>query len=158
MKKSNTITIFVFLLFTCIIAFAQTGKVIWVKDGDTFVLIDDENVKYTIRVADVDSPEKSGGQPFSNKALRFTIKEIHGKTVTVKYKSTHKKRIVGYVSYENKDLGHELLKAGLAWHAKYFSDDEYMAELEQKAKDTKTGLWIDPNPINPYEWRKGKRK
>ena len=30
-------------------------------------------------------------------------------------------------------------------------------ELEKTAKQNKKGLWIDPNPINPYQWRKGKR-
>ena len=28
---------------------------------------------------------------------------------------------------------------------------------EDEAKARGWGLWADPNPINPYEWRKGKR-
>ena len=28
---------------------------------------------------------------------------------------------------------------------------------EDEAKARKWGLWADPNPINPYDWRKGRR-
>jgi len=161
MKNSIKILVSFLLLSTSVLS--QTGKVVWVKDGDTFILKEENGKKHTIRVADIDSPETSKekgvpGQPYSKKALRFTINEIYGKVVQVEFKNyDDHNRIIGYVKYENKDLGNELLKAGLAWHYKYYSDDIYMAKLEQKAKDTKTGLWQDPKPINPYNWRKGKR-
>lgn len=158
----STIKIFVALLFISLYSIAQTGKVVWVEDGDTFILKDKNNVKHTIRVADIDCPEtgKYGkpGQPYSKSALKFTIKEIYGKIVTVTFKNYDKRdRIVGYVTYSNKDLGLELLKAGLAWHYKYYSDDPTMAKLETEAKENKLGLWQDLNPIQPYYWRKGQR-
>ena len=31
-------------------------------------------------------------------------------------------------------------------------------ELEIKARDSKIGLWQDPNPIAPWDWRKSKKK
>jgi micrococcal nuclease len=30
--------------------------------------------------------------------------------------------------------------------------------LEQKARAAKIGLWSDPNPTAPWDWRKSKRK
>lgn len=135
---------------------SQTGKVIKVKDGDTIVILDSLNVQHTIRVADIDCPER--GQPFSTKARQFVSDEVFGATVEVIEKDTDKYgRIIGYVIYDDKNLSLELLEKGLAWHYKYYSDDEALANLERMARNGKIGLWIDDNPINPYEWRKGIR-
>ena len=133
------------------------GKVIKIKDGDTIVILDSNNDQYTIRVADIDCPEKA--QPFGTKAKQFTSCEVFGKQVTIDKKNLDKYgRIVGYVMYEGKNLSIELLKVGFAWHYKYYSKDQNMANIETNAKQNRAGLWIDNNPINPYDWRKGKRK
>jgi micrococcal nuclease len=144
------------LLLSFINIFSQTGKVINIKDGDTVVILDSYFKKYTVRVADIDCPEKK--QPFGNRAKQFTSEEILGKTVFIKVKNIDRYgRTVGYVMYDDKNLSFELLKNGLAWHSKYYSKDKKMAAMEQMAKDSKIGLWIDKKAINPYEWRKGKR-
>jgi endonuclease YncB( thermonuclease family) len=42
----------------------------------------------------------------------------------------------------------------LAWHfIKYSSNQEYAA-LEKTARAMKVGLWKDPNPTPPWNWRK----
>lgn len=138
------------------LVYSQTGKVVKIKDGDTVVILDENNTQHTIRVADIDCPEK--GQPFGKAAKWFVSEQIFGKTVLVKEKNKDRYgRIVGYVLYDGKNLSLELLKEGLSWHYKYYSDDEEMAHLEAEARKHKKGLWADKNPINPYEWRKGKR-
>ena len=153
MKK---IFFFIFLI-SFLDIFSQTGKVINIKDGDTVVILDENFNKYTVRIADIDCPEKK--QPFGTKAKQFTSKEILGKTVEIKIKNFDKYgRTVGYILYENKNLSLELLKNGLAWHYKYYSKDKAMSLLENEAKKNKIGLWIQKNPINPYKWRKLKSK
>ncbi|WP_231427840.1 MULTISPECIES: thermonuclease family protein [Pedobacter] len=42
----------------------------------------------------------------------------------------------------------------MAWHFKKYSTDAYYAQLEINARKGKVGLWRDPNPIAPWEWRK----
>lgn len=140
-------------LFICFAIFAQSGQVIKIKDGDTVVILDDDNVPHTIRVADIDCPEQ--GQPFSSKAKLFVSNEIFGKHVEIKSKGKDRYgRIIGFVLYDGKNLSLELLKNGLAWHYSYFSDNKHMANLERLARKNKIGLWIDEHPINPYQWRK----
>ena len=78
------------LLLSFINIFSQTGKVINVKDGDTVVILDTDFNKYTVRVADIDCPEKR--QPFGNRAKQFTSKEILGKTVLIKVKNIDRHR------------------------------------------------------------------
>jgi len=54
------------------------------------------------------------------------------------------------------DVNRELVAQGYAWLYKY-SDDAELLELEAKAKEKGLGLWADPNPIPPWEWRRGGR-
>ena len=48
----------------------SVGKVIGIKDGDTIVVLDSLNNQTTLRLAEVDCPEKS--QPFGTKSKQFT--------------------------------------------------------------------------------------
>jgi len=45
----------------------------------------------------------------------------------------------------------------MAWVYRKYTDDERFYVLESEAKQSKRGLWLDENPIPPWEWRKGKR-
>ena len=79
MKKRITL---LFLLFTAMSLFSQAtlkAKVIGIKDGDTVVVLDSLNNQITIRLAEVDTPEKS--QPFGTKAKQFTSDQIYLKTI-----------------------------------------------------------------------------
>lgn len=134
-----------------------TGKVIKIADGDTFtLLLEHDNFKVRVRLVSIDCPEKK--QPFSKKAKQYLSQLIFGKKVKVYY---HKKdrygRVLGEVFVDNINVNEEMLKAGYAWHFKKYSKDKHLAELENQARKKKIGLWNDPNPIPPWEWRKRKR-
>lgn len=147
------LSITVIALFFCVSLFAQSGKVIKVKDGDTIVILDGLDMMHTIRVADIDCPEK--GQPFSKVAKQFVSNEIFGQYVSIEYKGLDRYgRTIGYVLYGNKNLSLELLKNGLAWHYKKYSDNKHMAELERVARMLRKGLWSEKGPIEPHLWRK----
>jgi len=66
-------------------------------------------------------------------------------------------RIVGFVFVGDKNLNKELLSAGLAWHYKQYSRDPALAKLEFEARSQKRGLWAEPDPVAPWEWRRQKR-
>jgi len=72
-----------------------------------------------IRLEGIDCPER--GQAFSARAKQFTSGLVFGKTVTVKVKESDRYgRLVARVIAEGKDVSHELVKAGLAWHFKKY--------------------------------------
>ena len=149
-----------FLLFFLIsvTAFSQTiltAKVVGVKDGDTVVVLDSLNNQTTIRLAVVDTPEKS--QPFGTKAKQFTSDQIYQKTIKYVVTDTDRYgRSIAMIYYDtdNKYLSAEIIKAGMGWHYKRYSTSKELALLEENAKKNKIGLWVESNPIEPSEWRK----
>jgi endonuclease YncB( thermonuclease family) len=64
---------------------------------------------------------------------------------------------VAKVYFNNKYLSAEIIKNGMGWQYKKYSKSKELAKLEQHARSKKIGLWADPNPIYPSEWRKAKK-
>jgi len=70
------------------------------------------------------------------------------------------RRLVCKVMNHGVDANIEQVKAGMAWwYRKYareqsLSDQDNYAAAEELAKSDSKGLWNDPNPIAPWEWRK----
>jgi endonuclease YncB( thermonuclease family) len=157
LQKKNIVRILPIILFLFLSnpALAQkvVGKIIHVKDGDSF-LMTAEGKTIEVRLEGIDCPEKA--QPFSAKAKQFTTTITLNKTVTLKINGYDKyKRALGIVYLPgNQNLNEELVKAGYAWHFKKYSDDKRLARFEVNARNSKIGLWQDPSPIPPWEYRK----
>ena len=135
-----------------------TGKVISIMDGDTFKLLTSGKQQVKIRLNGIDAPEK--GQDFSQSSKEFLAKLVAGTSVRVVDKGKDKYgRTIGDV-YTEKGLlvNLELVKAGMAWQFLKYSHDPKLAEAEQQARHNKTGLWQQPAPIAPWDYRKRKRK
>jgi len=145
-----------------------TGKVVAVADGDTItVLRDKEQVK--IRLAGIDAPEKK--QAFGNVAKLRMSDMVFGKEVRVDdRKKDRYRRTIGRVWVASAecqasdcpktlDAGMALLTAGLAWHYKQYAKEQPEEESEQysfaetEARAKRVGLWIDAEPVPPWEWR-----
>jgi endonuclease YncB( thermonuclease family) len=147
-------------LITSIWSFATTaqiqGKVVSIADGDTFtMLVDNEQVK--VRLHGIDCPEK--GQDFGNVAKEFLADYVFGKVVSVKYMDTDRYgRTIGMVVVGGVNLNEKLLEAGLAWHYKTYDKNPDWAKLEEQARRAKKGLWVQPNAVPPWDYRKMKNK
>ncbi len=145
------------LSYTLISGKDLKGRVVSIQDGDTVTLLQG-NTTYKIRLNGIDCPEKK--QAFGNVAKQFTANMVFGKQVKVQY--TEKDRYGRYlgtvITADGKNLNKELLKAGLAWHYKQYSDSVVLAGLEDKARAAKIGLWSDPDSIPPWEFRQRKKE
>ena len=135
-----------------------TGKVTAITDGDTFKLLTQDSILITVRLANIDCPEKK--QPFSKRAKQFTTDAIFGNTVKMEVlkKDRYGRSVADVIYKDSKHLSQELLKAGLAWHYIKYSKDSFFQALENEARKNKVGLWQDPNAIPPWEWRANKKK
>jgi len=41
--------------------------------------------------------------------------------------------------------------------SKYAPGDMVLEGLEKEVREAKKGLWVDPKPVPPWEWRSDKR-
>lgn len=56
---------------------------------------------------------------------------------------------------DGRNLNRELVRAGLAWWYQHYARRELiLGDLEQEARAARRGLWADPQPVPPWEWRK----
>ncbi len=149
-RRTALIGLLVLSLSSCGNSFS--GKCVGVSDGDTIkVLRSGQAVK--IRLYGVDCPEM--GQDFGRKARRFTSNMVFGKTVEIRPVDVDQYgRTVAWVSVDGKSLNRELVAAGLAWWYKHYAPrDKDLAELERRARKHNTGLWFQPDPVPPWEFR-----
>ena len=148
-----------------------TGKVVSVTDGDTIKVLDAANVQHKVRLTGIDAPER--GQPFGTRSRDHLSSMVAGKDVRVESDKTDRYgRTLGKVwvkpadcSTCGKTLDANLAQvtAGMAWWYRYYKKEQSPEDrgryesAEDEAKARKWGLWADPKPINPYDWRKGDR-
>lgn len=149
--------ILVILLFSALVGCADarkiSGKVVAIQDGDTITILVGRTT-HKIRLDGIDCPEKS--QAWGTRARQFTSDLAFEKWVSVEYSGKDRyKRILGTVVLPGgKVLNRELLLAGLAWHYKYYNHSEDLANLETIARKARIGLWSDPNPVPPWDFRR----
>jgi len=135
-----------------------SGKVVGVLDGDTIKVMHQGQAD-RVRLQGVDCPEKR--QAFGKRAKQFTASLAMGQGVTVETDGRDRYgRILGTVILpDGRNLNRELVKAGYAWWYRQFSSDGTFEELEAEARTAQRGLWRDPHPVPPWEFRKhGKEK
>ena len=132
------------------------GRVIWIKDGDSF-LMRSEGVKYEVRMYGIDAPEYK--QPGGKNALRALMKLIKNKNVKVEKKGKDRYgRLIGKVHLGKMYVNLEMVKLGHAhWYKQYAPNDKDLQQAETEAKKAKRGIWSKPDTVKPSEWRHKKK-
>ena len=132
------------------------GRCTKVSDGDTITVLDSEKVQHKVRLDRIDAPEKK--QAFGEKSKQHLSEMVFGKDVRVEWqKKDRYQRILGIVFIGEKDVNLQMVKDGFAWHYKFYDKTPAYAQAALDAREKKIGLWVDPNPIEPYEFRKSKK-
>jgi len=122
-------------------------QVVSITDGDTFKGLTADKQEIKFRIYGIDAPEtRSGGaQPFCQKSKQTLSDLIFDKTVRIKIqnKDGWGRAVVWVYTPDGKDVSAEMIRAGMAWHFKKYSNDAEYAELENQARKQKIGLWAD---------------
>ena len=181
MAATPVVGIAVMLLAASLLAICQLshaaelrGKVVGISDGDTLTVLDDANSTHRIRLDGIDAPEK--GQAYGARSREHLAALAFGKQVVVIWnKRDRYGRIVGQVQVPasarcmtpecptSHDAGLTLIEAGLAWHYKRYQHEQPAAErsryarAEDEARAKRAGLWQDPQPIPPWDYRGARR-
>ncbi len=134
-----------------------TCRVVGVADGDTITVLHSGKAE-RIRLHGIDCPEKR--QAFGKRAKQFTSSLVFAKTVTVQALDRDRYgRTVGEVLLpDGRSLNHELVRAGLAWMYRRYTNDQSLSDLEEEARVARRGLWADAEPVPPWKWRVMKKR
>lgn len=162
-------TFFYFFLGFSGLAFGATtpfeGKVVAVQDGDTLSVLGPARQVVKVRLAGVDAPEHH--QAFGSVCRQFLADNVFAKVVYIQPIGSSEVdqygRLIATVFHEKTDINLLLIQSGCAWHyikyaRAYQKIEEFLvyAEAEKRARALKIGLWVDPVPINPAEFRRNK--
>lgn len=139
-------------------AFPFGGEVVGVLEGSNIEVVRLGKVE-RIRLHGLDCPEK--GQPYGDEvkpaisALVFAMKvtvEPHGK-------DKYRRIIADVLLADGTNVNHTLVKEGRCWWSRRTAPNNAELErLELEAREAKAGLWEDPEPIPPWEFRKTQRR
>lgn len=156
----NRIVFFLFFfLLLCAPAWALSGRVVGVADGDTITVLTADKQQIKVRLYGIDCPEKK--QAYGGRAKDFTGAAVFGRHVHVETLGCDRYgRTLGIVSGpDGRILNRELLVNGLAWvYGRYCKRPEcaQWSDDEAAARSARRGLWRHKNPLPPWEWRKAK--
>jgi micrococcal nuclease len=143
------------------------GKVVYVDDGDTVVMLLANMSQMKVRLASIDAPESShtnkekgrAGQPYSENSKQFLSKLVKGAEVTARcFEKDRYDRDVCDLFVKGESANRKLVAAGLAWANQAsggrYLRDKSLVKLEEDARGSKLGLWRGKAPVPPWEWRK----
>ena len=132
-----------------------TGEVVGVTDGDTVtVLRDREPVK--VRLTEIDAPERK--QPFGQRSRQHLADLVFRKDVLVVERGKDRYgRTLGRLKLGAVDANEEQIRSGMAWVYDKYVVDRSLYGLQDEAKRARRGLWADPEPVPPWEWRQSRR-
>ncbi len=129
----------------------RAGKVVKVCDGDTYeILLEGEQQPRRVRMYAIDAPES--GQDFSRKSRHYLDSLIWKKQVTVDILDidSYDRLLVYTYLPDGREVSHEMVRAGYAWHYTHYDSDPTMDSLQLSARNAGVGLWVDKCPVEPW--------
>jgi len=99
--------------------------------------------------------------PFGPAAKKHTTSFTAQKVATVEvYDTDQYGRKVGVVNVDVVNVNRNLIQAGYAWQYQQYCKEAFCGDwldIENRARKARIGLWTDPEPMPPWEWRRRAR-
>ena len=155
------LSIFSFIFLSCDLSSqaesnGRSGNVVKIIDGDTYdIILDGRQTR--IRMFGIDAPER--GMDYYKVSKEYLGELCMNQLIHLDIVNTDRYGRIVAKSFlaDGRELGAEMIRAGMAWHFKRYSDDEVLATLETTARENQVGLWSISNPIPPWDYRKRKK-
>jgi len=130
--------------------------VVGISDGDTLKVRCPDRAQFVVRLAEIDAPEKA--QPFGQRSKQHLSVLCFRKRAQIRPETQDRYgRTVARVSCDGTDANADMVRNGMAWaYTRYLTDPQIRA-MEVVARRERIGLWSEPHPIPPWEWRALKR-
>ena len=95
------------------------GRVVGVADGDTVTVLDASKSQHRIRLQGIDAPESR--QAFGTRSKQHLSDLVFDREVSVEWQKLDRYgRVLGKVLVGGRDLCLAQVRAGMAWHYKYY--------------------------------------
>lgn len=137
------------------------GRVVGVRDGDTIDVLTADNTAIGVRLCQIDAPEKS--QAFGTASKQSLSALVYDQLVEIEDHGLEQRpgsgprRTIGCVRVAGVDVQREQIQRGMAWAYTRYLTDQDLARIEANARTSRRGLWADPDPVPPWEFRRAKR-
>jgi endonuclease YncB( thermonuclease family) len=144
------------LIAQAAVADGLAGRVAEIGGGDALTILDAGERRHKVRVADIDAPKMD--QPFGTRSTKSLADLCLGKHAAVEDAAPERDgRTIGRVSCAGVDAAKAQVRLGMAWvYRRYAPRHSVLYGIENEARIRRRGLWADPDPVPPWEWR-GKR-
>jgi len=133
------------------------GNVLAVEDGDRLKIATDDGSVMTVTLQGIDAPDEK--QDYFKKAKKRLADLVEGKDITVMLRTAETGESFAVIYAGADDVGLKLIEDGLAWFAPNRSaaqpniDREKYIKAEGAAKEAKSGIWSEKEPIAPWTFR-----
>ena len=130
--------------------------VIAIADGDTLTARcgpPSAPRKMQVRIAAIDAPERR--QAYGERSRQHLVSLCYRQRAAIQplIKDAYG-RTVAHVRCAGADVATAQVRAGLAWvYTPYASARPHLAPLQQKARNSGAGLWSQPRPLAPWDYR-----
>lgn len=127
-----------------------------VVDGDT-IYVRDSRGTLKVRLHGIDTPER--GQPYGRAAGRALADLVAAEYVRLQEVDIDSYgRVVAKVYIGNTYVNKAMIEKGYAWwYRRYAGNELGLWMAQRRAKKARLGLWAEPDPIPPWEWRRRNR-
>jgi endonuclease YncB( thermonuclease family) len=127
-----------------------------VLDGNTLEVSRDGHI-YRLLLAHIGAPVR--GQPFAKEAKNALKELVYGQKLHVVIeKEDRLGRLIAQVTVGHLLVNAEMVKKGLAWVYRRYTDDKNLLAVEENARKQKIGLWQEENPVAPWVYRQYQRE
>jgi len=128
------------------------GRVIAVHDGDTITVLIDHTPR-RVRLVEIDAPEHH--QASGSRAKQALSELAYGREAVVIEQGTDRYgRTLGTVFVDGRNVNAAMVENGFAWVYRRYSRNPALIEQERRARGRRAGLWADPAPGAPWDFRK----
>ena len=130
-----------------------TATVVTVADGDTLTLQTEDQRSIRVRLHGIDAPEWQ--QPGGTAARQALARRTLGRPLTViPIETDAYGRLVAELYDGTNWINAALVADGWAWHYRHHSRSRRLAAAERAARTRRAGIWRDPHPTPPWNWRR----
>ena len=97
--------------------------------------------------------------PYGSEARTFTERSCLRRNVSLHVweKDQYGRIVADVITDRGLNLGFELMREGWAWWYRSCDKRKEFGRLEEGARRSRRGLWMDKEPMPPWEWRRRKK-